>query len=297
MRILIYGAGIIGSLYAAYLREAGYSVSILARGKRLSDLKQNGLRYYVCGKVRHADITIIETLVPNDCYDYIFLTVRENQLHVALAQLHENISPTVVTMVNTIQPYDELDKLCGKGKLLPAFPGAGGGFSDGILDAGFMPYIIQPTTFGEINGAYSERIKTLKKIFIKARIPHHIVKDMHMWQICHLAMVVPLADAYYITAKPQEAGKDKNAMRQTAYQLHKNFMYLHPYGKSISPPKLNLFRVCPVSVLSKVLPIVFRSNFGNRFMFQHAMKAKEEMNALHDKFYCYLEESRNTFPL
>ena len=290
MRILVYGAGVIGSLYAAYLREAGYPVTILARGKRLNDLKQNGLRYSVRGKVRHADIMIIETLLPNDYYDYIFLTVREDQIHTALAQLRGNISPTIVTMVNTVEPYDELGELCGKGKLLPAFPGAGGGFSDGILDAGFTPYTIQPTTFGEVDGVYSKRIKTLKNIFVKAHIPHQVVRDMHMWQICHLAMVVPLADAYYITENPLEVDRDKIVMRRTALQLHENFKRLHQLGKLISPPRLNLLRVCPVSVLSKVLPIVFRSKFGNRFMFQHAMKAKNEMNALHNKFYFYLEK-------
>ena len=46
MKILIYGAGVIGSLYGAYLSEAGYSVSLFARGKRLKELKKNGLRYY-----------------------------------------------------------------------------------------------------------------------------------------------------------------------------------------------------------------------------------------------------------
>ena len=41
MRILIYGAGVIGSLYAALLADAGYDTSIYARGKRLEILKNN----------------------------------------------------------------------------------------------------------------------------------------------------------------------------------------------------------------------------------------------------------------
>ena len=43
MRILIYGVGVIGSLYAALFAEAGYDTSIYARGKRLEFLKKNGL--------------------------------------------------------------------------------------------------------------------------------------------------------------------------------------------------------------------------------------------------------------
>ena len=45
MRILIYGAGVIGSLYAALFAEAGYDTNIYARGKRLEALRNNGLLY------------------------------------------------------------------------------------------------------------------------------------------------------------------------------------------------------------------------------------------------------------
>ena len=45
MRILIFGAGVIGSLYGALLAEAGYDVSIYARGRRLERLTQDGLLY------------------------------------------------------------------------------------------------------------------------------------------------------------------------------------------------------------------------------------------------------------
>ena len=43
MRILIYGAGVIGSLYAVLFAEAGYDTNIYARGKRLEALRNNGL--------------------------------------------------------------------------------------------------------------------------------------------------------------------------------------------------------------------------------------------------------------
>ena len=45
MRILIYGAGVIGYLYAALLADASYDTSIYARGKRFEALRNNGLQY------------------------------------------------------------------------------------------------------------------------------------------------------------------------------------------------------------------------------------------------------------
>jgi 2-dehydropantoate 2-reductase len=43
MRILVYGAGPLGSLFASRLHEAGHDVALLARGQRLADLKAYGV--------------------------------------------------------------------------------------------------------------------------------------------------------------------------------------------------------------------------------------------------------------
>lgn len=289
MKLLIYGAGVIGSHYAAHLANANFSVSLLARGKRLAELSRNGLLYNKDGIISSANVTVIEILSPNDYYDYIFLTVREEQLHEALRQLHDNVSSTIVTMVNTIEPYENLELLCGKGKLLPAFPGAGGGFLDGILDAGFTPAFIQPTTFGEIDGVYSQRSKVLKKIFKKANISCQVIGNMHMWQICHLAMVVPLADAYYKTSQPENVGKDKTVVREAAQELSKNFRELHKNKKQIIPFKLNIFRLCPNWILSLLLAFVYQSNFADKFMYRHSINAKSEMQRLHNQLHAYME--------
>ena len=43
MRTLVYGAGPLGSLYAARLQQAGVQVALLARGQRLADLREHGV--------------------------------------------------------------------------------------------------------------------------------------------------------------------------------------------------------------------------------------------------------------
>ena len=44
MKILVYGAGNIGSLYAGLLKESGQDVSILAREKRSADIREHGIQ-------------------------------------------------------------------------------------------------------------------------------------------------------------------------------------------------------------------------------------------------------------
>jgi len=294
MRILIYGAGVIGSTYAVYLSRSGCEVTVLARGHRLEALCQKGLLYRNGKAVLKAEVRFMEQLPSDDRYDYIFLTVRAGQVRHALEQLKDNISPTIVTMVNSLEDYSEWEDICGKGRILPAFPGAGGSIRDGILDAGLTPRLIQPTTFAEIDGSRTKRIDALKRILTRAGIPCQIVPDMHAWQICHLAMVVPLADAYYMVADPKAVHRDKAVMRKTAQTLYDNFAQLKSRGDAISPPKLNLFRLCSVGLMVRILPFVDNSAFGDRFMYQHAMKAKEEMEQLHQVFYGYLHKGEMT---
>ena len=290
MRLLIYGAGVIGCWYAVLFSKAGYDTTIYARGKRLELLRKEGLRYEVKGKVHKADIKIIGRLENEDSYDFIFLTVKENQVHTALEELSHNSSPNIVTMVNTIEGYENWERLSGEGRIIPAFPGAGGSFQDGILKAALTPYIIQPTTFAEINGCRTERLDKLSKIFKSSRVPYQIVKNMQDWQLCHLAMVVPIADAYYMARIPQKAWKEDNVMQKTAVQMKHNFQTLYKMGIVLSPRKMNMFRLLPTWMLKIGLTLVFKSDFGDVFMYQHSMNAPDEMRALHEQFYGYLKD-------
>lgn len=288
MRLLIYGAGVIGCWYAVLFSKAGYDTTIYARGKRLNLFRKEGLRYEAKGKIHKVNVKIIERLENTDSYDFIFVTVKENQIHTALEELSHNISPNIVTMVNTIERYENWEQLSGEGRIIPAFPGAGGSFQDGILKAALTPYIVQPTTFAEINGCRTERLQQLSKIFKSSRVPYQIVKNMQDWQLCHLAMVVPIADAYYMAGNPQKAWKEDKVMQKTAVQIKHNFQMLYKSGIVLSPRKMNMFRLLPAGILRVGLIAVFKSNFGDVFMYQHSMNAPDEMRTLHEQFYKYL---------
>ena len=72
-------------------------------------------------------------------------------MYKALEELRVNISINIFTIVNSLDDYKKWEDICGKGRIIPAFPGAGGSIDDGIPNAGLTPALIQPTTFGEIS--------------------------------------------------------------------------------------------------------------------------------------------------
>ncbi len=144
-------------------------------------------------------------------------------------------------MVNSIDNYEKWESIVGKGKILPAFPGAGGSITNNILDASLTPRIIQPTTFSEITGKKTNRTQRLSQIFKHSCIPFQQVNDMHIWQLCHIGMVVPLANAYYQTEHPESVGQDKVIMKKIARELKDNFKILYDNLHTLSPYKMNIF--------------------------------------------------------
>jgi 2-dehydropantoate 2-reductase len=72
MKILVYGVGVIGSVYAALLQESGCNVVLLARGPRADALRLHGLllEEAASGKRTTTPITIIDHLAPAESYDW-----------------------------------------------------------------------------------------------------------------------------------------------------------------------------------------------------------------------------------
>ena len=81
-KILIFGGEVLGSLYAARLKQSGQDVSMLARNKRLKDIKEHGivLEHALSGKREVVTVPVVEHLHENDAYDLIVVLVRKNQV-------------------------------------------------------------------------------------------------------------------------------------------------------------------------------------------------------------------------
>ena len=163
MRILVFGAGVIGSLYASRFLSAGFDVTLFARGKRLETLKSKGLLYEEKGLIKKASIKLIDKLASDDIYDYIFVTVRYEQVEPVLISLRGNPSKNIITLSNAVD-YNPWIEIAGN-KLIPGFPGAGGDIKEDILYAKFVSKNMQRTIFGEINGGTTERILEISKLF------------------------------------------------------------------------------------------------------------------------------------
>ncbi|MFA9469756.1 MAG: ketopantoate reductase family protein, partial [Deltaproteobacteria bacterium] len=92
MKILVYGAGNIGSLYAGLLKESGQDVSILATEMRLADIREHGIQLenVVTGKKTAVHVRAVDRLDADDAYDLVLVVLPKNHVAEVLPILAQN---------------------------------------------------------------------------------------------------------------------------------------------------------------------------------------------------------------
>ena len=112
MKIMFYGAGPMGSLYRTQLKESGQEVTVPARGRRLSDLREHGivLKDSDTGQRTSARANLLERLAPEDAYDLVVVLLRNNQVSDILPLLAGNRPTPFVLCPYSHEPARHVDQ-------------------------------------------------------------------------------------------------------------------------------------------------------------------------------------------
>lgn len=245
-RILIFGAGVVGSFYAVQFAQANMDITLLARGERLKTLRKKDLLYDDKGVIRSVKVKLIDRLEANDIYDYILVAVRYDQIEGALAAVQHNQSPNIVTLTTTSVGYDGWLDIVGD-RLIPGFGIAGGDISDGVLHAKRVPSFIQKTIFGETNGQVTLRVRTLSEVFQRAGLPTTISENIHAFLISKGVLDTALLKEFLKGGKVMTVAEARtNETLQTVVgNLKSYFQLLEKKGIPITPPQLKIILLCP----------------------------------------------------
>ena len=98
MKILVFGAGVLGCNLARNLFRAGKDVTLLARGKWAEEIRENGLRIKdkFSPRVSVSRVPVVTELKPEDSYDVVFVVLRYTQLDSILDTLRESRAKNLV---------------------------------------------------------------------------------------------------------------------------------------------------------------------------------------------------------
>ena len=287
MRLLIFGAGVLGSLYAVKLLAAGHGVTVLARGRRAAQLRADGLVVQEYGGNRlKSPVSVIDSLDPESSYEHVLVLVRNDQVESVLPSLAANkATPSVVFMFNNLVGPQRLIDVLGRDRVVLGFPGAAGErAADGSVVATVLPALIQKTTVGEIDGRFTPRIRALAAALREAGFSTAISGRMDAWLKTHVALVCPIADAFYAASGDLRTLADSSSRVITMLRsIRQAFWALRAQGIPVTPAKLRSLELLPDWLLIGACQWALRTAYADLVVARHATIARDEMAVLSEQ--------------
>lgn len=280
MRILVFGAGVIGSIYGAKLAGAGHDVTLLARGPRKAALEAGGLQLTdaLTGAEQVLRLPVSERA--EGAFDLVLITLREAQLDSALPQLRALPPGTAILfMLNCPLKVGPLTEALGPERAFFAFPGAGG-----VHEGARIRYTLvrqQPTSFGPVRGQPADRSRALADLFAAAGLAVDLVPDMEAWLLTHAVLITALCGALYGQGGVSKAlARSPAALNDMIAGLRDGLAVVAALGFTPSPGKLRLLARLPRFVTRRMLARLLASDFAEFAIDGHANAAPEDMRDL-----------------
>jgi len=208
MRILMFGAGVIGTLYGYILAQAGNEVThYVRRGKKAS--LENGVRIHLLDgrskkpkrKTILYDLKAVEAIHPSDQYDLVIVSVRHYQLSSALATLKDTIGDTDVLIFNgNWEGFQNLDRYLPRSRFYLGFPVAGGGVTPLGLEAALLADI----RLGELDGPPTPRLQRIIDLFTHAGLQVDLQSNMLHWLWVQFAINCGITAAAFDAGGPAQ---------------------------------------------------------------------------------------------
>ncbi len=183
MRVLVVGAGAIGGYFGGRMLNAGGDITFLVRSRRARELARDGLVV----KSPHGDVTIpnppsVEAVGLKEKFDVVLLSCKAFDLDDAISSVAPAVGDKtmIVPLLNGMKHLDVLDKKFGPERVIGGQCAIAATLNDRREVVQLAP--MQSLTFGERDGAMSERVKAFGAIVeagqFSGAASHNILQEM-----------------------------------------------------------------------------------------------------------------------
>lgn len=247
MKIAIYGTGPIGSTFALHLSKGGHDVTCIARGPRLSQLREDGAIVTVDGD--RAPITPAETLDPAIPFDLVIVTVLAHKVEAILPALKASAAGTILFMFNQFDPLSRLSEAIGPERVAFGFPAILATLEGGRLRSRIF-------TIGQKTIATERR---WAELFTSVGIGTDVEPEMQSWLRTHAAMIVVVMA---MAVSTQQRGAPLGLREAGTYveALREGLDLVERLGDRVTPRAIRALRALPRPALSAILSMLSRTS-------------------------------------
>ena len=224
MKIAIMGAGGIGGCYGGLLAQAGFDVTLIARGAHLKAISEKGLKLLQPDGELTVDVAATDDPSLVGPVDLVIFSVKAHQNAKAVPLIKPLIGSdtTILTIQNGVESADEIGEEYGAERVLPG--------SAYVISNVISPGVVKQQSpvprvaFGESNGERSQRAIAVQDAFKKANITAELSDDISrvLWsKLLYNSPANGMASAARLSPRdlmefPEGASMFKSAIQEVA---------------------------------------------------------------------------------
>ncbi|MCR5794147.1 MAG: hypothetical protein K6G61_02200 [Solobacterium sp.] len=295
MRILVYGAGVIGSNLAADLYASGKDVTLLARGAWADVIEKNGLTIEsaITHRKKNFRIPVIRSLKKTDLYDVIFVVLRSTQADSVTDVLRENISRNIVFTGNSLSAEKTAEKLKGRNVMFAFYMAAGRREEDRVVS-----FTMKKITIGQLEDSMANE-ELVRRIFSDTKIRVTYEPNMGDYLLCHAAFVVPVGFAcYHCDGDLGRIKNDKEYLNRIIDANIEGYQAIENAGHVILPASDQDYHSSRYRKLCyAVYKVMCSTPIGTICASNHAMNAADEMLSLSCELKRFFDGTGAEYPV
>ncbi len=295
MKILIFGAGVLGCNLARNLFRSGKDVTLLARGSWADEIRKDGLRikdkFSPCVSVSR--VPIVTELKPEDTYDVIFVVIRYTQIDSVIDILRANRAKNIVFVGNNVRAKAIAESLPEKNVMFAFALSAGHRERDRVASVD-----LKKITIGQLSTSASNE-KLIGQIFDGTKYKVVYEPNMGDYLLCHAAFVLPAAFACYKTDGDLKKLKGNTAYLNRMIDANiEGYRAIRNAGHEILPKDDKEFESAAYrKTCLRFFKLMCATSLGKICASDHAMNAVDEMSALNRDLKSFFDEKGAEYPV
>ena len=232
MKILVLGAGVIGTTYAWQLSQAGADVTLWIRPERKDAIEEEGLRLD-CIDLRHGRRVIntmyrpavLDTSIADDGYDLILVSVSADKLEPALELLSMRAGNTdVLFFQNTWVGPETFNQCLNPDQYFFGYPfKAGGGRDAQVIRSVIFGHHLAATLLGEKDGQFTPRLRRIHHLLAKAEMAPQLSRQIIPYLWTHYVWAAATIGAYMKAGSFEAFVDSPRAVRESFLAMREGF--------------------------------------------------------------------------
>lgn len=299
MKILIFGAGVIGTVYAWQLSNAGHNVTLLVREEKKQIIEDNGIRIrcsdYRKGEIKLKNIvykpSVTDDLSQDDAYDLIIVSVKTNQLDTVLQQINSKVANSDVLIFQSFwYDADKIEKYLLPSQYIFGFPHImGGGRDEEGIYCSIFGNKNAPTMIGEKDGQITPRIRKIEEVMNQANLNPQISTQILPWILTHYAEAAGLLGGVMKAGSGRIFAESSKIMTHTLLAIREGLNVCKARGIKVNNIRPQNLYYLPIFILIPFFKRMYSSDGAQLMIKGHISHSKDEMKSM---FYDVLETGK-----